>query len=163
MISHEILGIGRQAIERLALILLLALKLQHIAQAATPMCPDITERQAAASHAPDDERTRNTENRCGLLGRQFLIFAQNSHTLGVDKLSQDVTNECHGSFGYANAVTRAVWTYDAELHPITGTGAIEHGQAFLAAPALPLRQRIEFQHIGRHDGLAFPATRLARN
>ena len=83
MISHEVLGIGRQAIERLALSLLLTPKLQHITQAATPMCADVTERQAAAIHAPDDERTRNAENRCGLFGRQFLILAQNSHTLGV--------------------------------------------------------------------------------
>jgi hypothetical protein len=154
MISHEGLGIGRQAIERLALTLLHAPKLQDITQATTPMCADVTERQATAVHAPDDEWTGNAENRCGLFGRQLIILAQESHTLGIEQLGQDVANESHGGFGYANAVTRAVWTHDAEFHLVTGTCAIKHCQACLAAPALPLRQRIEFQHIDRHDSLA---------
>jgi hypothetical protein len=157
MISREVLGIGGQAIERLALTLLLTPKLQHITQAATPMCADVPERQAAAIHASDDKGTRNAENRCGLLGRQFRIFAQNSHALGVDKLGQDIANESHGSFRYANAVTRPVWTDDAEFHLITGTRAIKHREAFLAMPALSLRERIEFQRLGRHDNLVSPA------
>ena len=37
MISHEVLGIGRQALERLAFFILLTPKLQHITQPATPM------------------------------------------------------------------------------------------------------------------------------
>jgi hypothetical protein len=163
MISHEVLGVGSQAIERLALSLLLTPKLQHIRQPGTPMCADVTERQAAAIHAPDDEWTRNTENRCGLLGRQFLVFTQNSHTLGVDKLGQDIANEGHGSLGYANAVTRAVWTDDTEFHLITGARAIKHRQARLAAPALPLRQRIEFQYIGRHNRPRVVRNGSARN
>lgn len=108
MLAYEALGIGRQLPKRLPLSLLLTPKLQHITQTATSMCTDVAERQAAAIHAPDHERTRYAENCCRLFGRQFLILAQNGHALLAEKPFHDIANDGDRGFwhGLADAPLR---------------------------------------------------------